>query len=45
MPIAKKMATLRELQEYYSMDDVINLCEIATVDSYNERILNDGDDN
>ena len=34
--ISKKLATLRELEEYYSLEDVIDLLEIIEIDCYNE---------
>ena len=34
--ISKKLATLHELQTVYSWDDVLDLAEIAMIDSYNE---------
>ncbi len=34
--ISKKLATLKELEEYYSLEDVINLLEIVEIDCYNE---------
>ena len=34
--ISKKLATLKELEEYYSLEDVIDLLEIIEIDYYNE---------
>ena len=34
--ISKKLATLKELEEYYSLEDVIDLLEIIEIDCYNE---------
>lgn len=32
------MATLRELQEYYSMEDALDMAEVIRVNNANERI-------
>ena len=32
------MATLRELQEYYSYDDALDMCEVVLVNNYNEDL-------
>lgn len=37
--ISKGKATLRELEEYYSLEDLYTLYEIITVDNNNEQIL------
>ena len=34
--ISKKLATLKELEEYYSLEDVIDMFEIVSIDCYNE---------
>ena len=34
--IASKLATLRELQEYYSFEDGLDMIEVLTVQNYNE---------
>lgn len=34
--LSKQMATLRELEEYYSLEDVVDLFEIIEIDCYNE---------
>lgn len=34
--ISHKMATLRELQEYYSFEDALDMYEIILVDAWNE---------
>lgn len=34
--VSKKLATLKELEEYYSLEDVIDLLEIIEIDCYNE---------
>lgn len=36
--MTKKMATLRELEEYYSFEDALNLAEVIRVNNANERI-------
>jgi hypothetical protein len=36
--IAAKMATLRELQEYYSYEDGLDMLEVLTVQNYNEWV-------
>ena len=36
--ISKNMATLRELEEYYGLEDVYTLAEIVRVNSYNEWV-------
>lgn len=33
------MATLRELETYYSYEDALNMVEILRVDNHNERVL------
>ena len=33
-------ATLRELEEYYSPQDLYNLVEVVTVEAYNTHLLN-----
>lgn len=33
------MATLRELQEYYSYADALNMAEIIMVNNYNEDLM------
>ena len=40
MVVSAKLATLRECDEYYSLEDVYDLLEILTVDSANERLAN-----
>jgi len=32
---------MRELQEYYTMEDALNLYEIIIVDNYNQRVLSE----
>ena len=34
--ISKRLATLKDLETYYSLEDVFNLIEIVQVDNYNE---------
>ena len=36
--ISKELATLFQLQTIYSLDDLIDLCEIALVNNYNESL-------
>lgn len=36
--ISKGLATLFDLQTKYSLDDLIDLCEIALVNNYNESL-------
>lgn len=35
MPVAKGMASLRDMQCHYSLPDALDLYEIARVDAYN----------
>lgn len=35
--VARKLATMRDIQEFYGMGDVFDLYELATVISYNEQ--------
>ena len=37
--ISLKMATLMELQTFYSVEDAYNMLEIAIVDAHNTRLL------
>lgn len=37
--INARYATMRELQEYYSIEDVHNMYEVVLVDSYNQKVL------
>lgn len=37
MIVGERLATLRELEEYYSYEDALNLAEIALVRSHNEQ--------
>jgi len=39
--ISKKLATLKELDEYYTYDQALDLHEILTVNSFNEKIMYD----
>ena len=34
--ISKKLATFKELEEYYSLEDAVDLFEIIEIDCYNE---------
>ena len=36
--MGEKLASLRELEEYYSYEDALNLAEIVRVRNYNERL-------
>lgn len=42
--ISKGFATLHELQTVYSWDDVLDMAEIAVIDSYNEWCAYNSDD-
>lgn len=35
--ISKGMATPREIQEFYGMEDILDMVEIITVDAYNQH--------
>lgn len=37
--ISQKLATYRDLQEFYSYGDALDLFEIAVVNSYNEYLM------
>ncbi|WAT10153.1 transglycosylase [Rouxiella badensis] len=41
--VSSKLATLYECQTVYSLEDVYDLLEIASVDSHNTQILSGGD--
>ena len=34
--VGRNIATLRELEEYYSIEDAYNMAEILSVDGYNK---------
>lgn len=34
--VARRMATLHELQKVYSYEDALNMAEVITVQNYNE---------
>lgn len=38
--ISKNLATLKEIDEYYGMEDILDMIEIITVDSYNKYLIN-----
>lgn len=38
MITSSKMATLRDLEEYYSFEDALNMVEIIRINNANERI-------
>jgi hypothetical protein len=37
--VSRKLATLKELQTFYSLEDAYNMLEIVMVDNHNEREL------
>jgi len=37
--VSRKLATLKELQTFYSLEDAYNLLEIVMVDNHNERMM------
>ena len=37
--ISSKLATLKELQTDYSLEDAYNLFEVLTVDNYNDQLI------
>ena len=39
--IAKRYATLAELQTVYGTEDYYNLLEVAAVEAYNRRVLSE----
>jgi hypothetical protein len=39
MILSLRMATLQELRTVYSLEDVYDMIEVANVDSYNRRLL------
>lgn len=39
MVISKKLATLKELEEYYSLEDVYLLADIVKINNYNEWVM------
>ena len=43
--IANRLATLRELEEYYSIDDALDILECWAVNQYNQYIANQPDKN
>lgn len=40
--ISHKMATLHELETVYSLDDLVDLCEVALVNNYNQSVAMEG---
>ena len=36
-----KLCTLRELEDYYSYEDALNMAEIVQVRNYNDRVAMD----
>lgn len=39
MVISKKLATLKELEEYYSLEDAYMLADIVKINNYNEWVM------
>jgi hypothetical protein len=39
--ISSRMATLRELEEFYSVEDVYNMIEIASIDIFNRNVVDE----
>lgn len=39
MVISKNLATLKELEEYYSLEDVYLLADIVKINNYNEWVM------
>lgn len=37
--VANRKATLRECQEYYSIEDIYNLLEIISIEGHNRRVM------
>lgn len=38
LPITKGLATLREMQEFYNLEDAWDMLEIISINHYNERL-------
>lgn len=38
--VSKNLATLKEIDEYYGMEDILDMVEIITIDSYNQYLIN-----
>lgn len=38
MVVSARMATLRELQEHYSLEDLYDMVEVMIVDAHNRRV-------
>ena len=38
--ISKRLATLKEIHEYYGMEDILNMVEVTTIDAFNEHLAN-----
>ena len=36
--ISKRIATLKEIEEYYGMEDVLDMIEVVTIDSFNDYL-------
>ena len=36
--VGERLATLRELEEYYSYEDALNMAEVIQVKGYNEYV-------
>lgn len=39
--VSRRLATLHELDTVYGAEDVYDLLEIATVDAYNNNVMNE----
>lgn len=39
--ISNKLATLREIKEYYTYDECLDLVDIVITDNYNARVLDE----
>jgi hypothetical protein len=38
--LSRGLASLRDLDEHYSVEDCYDLLEVATIDAHNRRLLN-----
>jgi hypothetical protein len=43
--VSKGLATMREIQEYYGMEDVLDMAEIIYIDAYNQEAYTDANSN
>lgn len=39
--VSSDKATLRECQEYYSIEDVYNMLEVIAIDAHNRRVMDE----